>query len=251
MSIKSADRTLLILEAVAKMQPVAMPALREQLGVPRSSLHGLLQVMTHAGFLSVNGSGEYSIGLKAFEVGSTWARSVSIESVAPPIVTRLVDEVKQIAHVGVLDGTDVVYILKRENARPVRLVSAVGRRLPAYATALGKVLLSALPRDDIEARFAGIELPRLTPATVTSLDALIDMVEASGRVGVGIDRGESTPGVTCYAAPIFERGHEMSAALSISVIDSDPEARDEATYIAAVKRAAADISAALGDGTAG
>lgn len=247
MSIKSADRTLLILQAVAKAQPVSMRQLRDQLDIPRSSLHGLLQVMTESGFLDLNQSGDYNIGLKAFEVGTAWSRSVSVESAAAQHLRRLVDEANQIAHVGVLDNTDVIYILKQENPSPVRLVSAVGKRLPAHATALGKVLLSSLPDAIIAKRYAGMEFFRMTDTTLCDLDSLLKAVGSARYAGMSIDRGESTPGVTCFAAPIFERGGDMVAALSVSVIDADPAARDEDFYGTAVMKAAGRISKALGD----
>jgi DNA-binding IclR family transcriptional regulator len=246
MSIKSAERTLLLLEYIAKNQPITMRDLRQQLDIPRSSLHGLLVVLQDFGFLAVGPQGEYSIGLRAFEIGSAWAQSVNVETAAQPVLRRLVDEVKQIAHVGVLDGTDIVYIMKQENARPVRLVSAVGRRIPAHATALGKVLMAPLSPEAIRARYPSGQLPRMTGTTIVNVDDLVAAVEIVRRTGLCIDEGESTPGVTCFAAPIHGRRQELLAALSVSVIDSDPDIRDKSYYADAVTRAAAEISAALG-----
>jgi len=205
MSIKSAERTLLLLEYVAKNQPITMRDLRQQLEIPRSSLHGLLGVLQDFGFLTVSSHGEYWIGLRAFEIGSAWAQSVNVETAAQPVLRRLVDEVKQIAHVGVLDGTDIVYIMKQENARPVRLVSAVGKRIPAHATALGKVLMAPLSQEAIRARYPSGELPRMTGTTIANVDDLIAAIDIVRRTGLCIDEGESTAGVTCFAAPIYGR----------------------------------------------
>lgn len=246
MSIKSAERTLLLLEYVARNHPVTMRELRDRLGIPRSSLHGLLGVLTDHGFLCMGSNREYTVGLRAFEVGTAWAQTVSVERVAAPVLSRLVTEVNQIAHVGVLDGSEVVYILKQENARPVRLVSAVGKRLPAHATALGKVLMSSLDADAIRARYPDRQLPRITNNTITEVDDLVAAVDVVRRTGFCIDEGESTPGVTCFAAPIYDRHHDIVAALSVSVIDRDRAPYDQAYYADAVIRAASETSAALG-----
>lgn len=251
MSIKSAERTLMLLEYIAKNQPITMRDLRQQLDIPRSSLHGLLGVLQDFGFLAVGPQGEYSMGLRAFEIGSAWAQSVNVESAALPVLRRLVDEVKQIAHVGVLDDTDIVYIMKQENARPVRLISAVGKRIPAHATALGKVLMTSLSPEVIRALYPSGVLPRMTGTTIVDVDALVEAVDVVRRRGICIDEGESTPGVTCFAAPIHGRRQELLAALSVSVIDSDPDVRDKAYYSDAVTRAAAEISASLGGKGAG
>lgn len=246
MSIKSAERTLLLLEYVARTQPITMRELRDRLEIPRSSLHGLLGVLTGFGFLSIGSRGEYTVGLRAFEIGSVWIQSVSVESVGAPILRRLVNEVKQVAHVGVLDGTDVVYVLKQESARPMRLVSAVGKRLPAHATALGKVLMTSLEPEAIRALYPPGKLPRMTPNTITDVDGLITAVDIARRAGFCIDHGESTAGVTCYAALIRDHHNETVAALSVSVIDGDSIGQDRAYFADAVTRAASEVSAALG-----
>ena len=246
MSIKSAERTLQILECVAKEKAISMRELRANLDIPRSSLHGLLEVLVQYRFLDLSAEGEYSIGLRAFEVGYAWAQSVNLSKVAVPILRELVDQVNQTAHIGVLDGTDAVYIMKQENASAVRLISAVGKRLPAHATSLGRVLLSSLGSEDIRNRYAKDRLPQMTGATLKTLKELIKIVDDVRVEGFCVEKGESTPGVTGCAAPIYDRHHNLIAALSIAIIDSDPAIRDLSFYIDAAVKAAAEISAELG-----
>ena len=247
MTIKSADRTLEILAYVAKSQPITMKEIRDALSVPRSSLHGLLAVLVEHGFLSVGVDGSYAIGLRAFEVGATWQNHMNIETAAAELLRNLVREVKQIAHVGILDGSDVVYIMKEENERPVRLVSAVGKRLPAHATALGKILMNDLSDSDLLDVFPTEDLPRLTVNTPQTRTELFAAIRAAGERGYCIDRGESTLGVTCFAAPLRDRDNEVVAALSVSVIDADPLRRDDDFYLDAVLSTSTAISRRLGN----
>lgn len=248
MTVKSAERALDLLEVIARNQPISMVQLREKVDIPRSSLHGLMGVLVTSGFVTLDDRGNYGVGLKAFEVGATWLESMSLETVARPVLKALVHDLNQIAHLGVLEATDIIYVMKQENDSPVRLISAVGRRLPAHATALGKVLLGALSDDEIHRRYRGIGLQQLTPSSVTSLNELLDRVNEARIAGLSVDAGESTTGVTCYAAPVIDRNQKIIAALSISVIDRDQPDLTPAEYGEKVKAAAREISRQIGGG---
>jgi DNA-binding IclR family transcriptional regulator len=245
-SVKSAERALDLLEYVTAHPGITMREIRDDLGLPRSSLHGLLAVLERRGFLERDLDGAYTVGLHAFMVGAAWQSSVDLTKAADPVLRTLVARVDQIAHVGVLDGLDVVYILKHENRQPVRLVSAVGARLPAHATALGKVLLGALPETEARARLEGAELTRLTPATIVDRAELLAASVRARELGYAIDAGESTPGVCCYAAPIRDLRGEVVAALSTSVLESRGPAMTPDEYVEAVTDAGREVSARLG-----
>jgi IclR family acetate operon transcriptional repressor len=103
-----------------------------------------------------------------------------------------------------------------------------------------------MDEEGIRARFPERTLPVMTPATPATVDELVAAVDEVRRTGLSIDRGESTPGVTCYAAPIYGRGDVLVAAVSISVIDATGSDREPASYGQAVRQAAAEISLALG-----
>jgi len=248
MPVKSASRVLTLLEAVSLHQPISIGDLRSSLDIPRSSLHGLMIVLVEGEFLNLDEKGNYVVGLKAFEVGSAWLEATSLESAARPCLRSLVEDLNQIGHLGVLEGRDIIYVMKQENDSPVRLVSSVGRRLAAHNTALGKVLLGTLSDGELTERYRGVEFELLTPQSVASFDALLESVRAARRDGLSIDEGESTEGVTCYAAPILDRSHAMVAALSVSVIDSDNPEFTREQYGLRVIKAAEDVSERLGGG---
>ena len=147
-----------------------------------------------------------------------------------------------------LDADDVVYLDRVEGSGMLRLVSDIGARLPAYATGIGKALLSALPQEDRQRRFAGVELPRFTSRTETSGDRLLVTLEQAHETGYAEDEGEYTLGVSCVAAPIRNADGVAIAALSCSA----PTARVEGEEISraeirsVILHHAADISRALG-----
>jgi DNA-binding IclR family transcriptional regulator len=121
-------------------------------------------------------------------------------------------------HVAVLDGTDVVYIAKADSTHPVRMVSAVGRRVPAHCTGVGKVLLSALSPEALEARYPrGASLPAMTPHSIATPAGLRAHLAEVRERGVAFDECESNEAVSCVAAPVYDDSGTMVAAMSISV----------------------------------
>ena len=111
---------------------------------------------------------------------------------------------------GILDQDRVLYVAREDSPQPIRLISWVGTRLPANATAVGKALLSGLTNEE-----AG-GLPRLTEQTITDVETLLAQLEAVRRGELAMEREESTDQLACWAAPLRRKG-TVFAALSISV----------------------------------
>lgn len=225
-SVKSAQRTLEILEAVARSaEGVSFVDLAEALPYPKSSLHGLLQTIVAMRWLTFDPARRlYSVGVKPWEVGQSFLGSRELVVRARQFLREANVELGETVQLGILDDLDVVYIDKVDGTQPLRLISSVGSRLPAYVTGIGKALLSGLPDEALAERFAGIELTGYTERTITSGDALIEVVQEVRRRGYATDDGEYTHGVYCVAVPIYGAGGEVVAAMSCSV----PKARLDA-----------------------
>ena len=114
----------------------------------------------------------YGIGLKALLTGTAYLEGDDVTSLAGPVLDVLAEETGEAVHLGRLDGTHVVYLAKRESRHALRMYSAVGRRLPAHATGLGKAVLSQFDPAEVQRRLDW-PLERLTPSTVTDPDALL------------------------------------------------------------------------------
>jgi IclR family KDG regulon transcriptional repressor len=220
--------------------------MRADLNIPRSSLHGILSVMVDGGFVDRTLPDGFSIGIRSFEVGTAWTVNLELNQVSRPILAQMARDLNQIVHVGVLDGTDVIYVMKQESARPIRLVSAVGKKLPAHATALGKLLLGSSSDDQVEQLYAGFAFEKLTTSTIVSVGQLIEQVRRFREWGYAIDEQESTEGVVCFAAPIYDSVGHTIAALSTSVLEDAETPAAYPRYIEAVKVGAQQISRALG-----
>jgi len=248
-SVKSAQRTLEILEVVARHpNGVGFVELSSQLPYPKSSLHGLLQTIIGMRWLTFDPDQRlYSIGVKPWEVGQSFLRSRELEVRARQFLRQANEELGETIQLGILDDLDVVYIDKVEGTRPLRLISNIGSRLPAYVTGIGKAMLAGLSDEVLVSRFAGTTLEEYTSKTITSGDKLVDVLKGVRRDGYAVDDGEYTHGVFCVAVPILDQVGDVVAAMSCSV----PKARIElgelsaAQMIEVLRRQARSISEAL------
>lgn len=223
--VKSADRTLEILEVLAAAdQRLSLGELSRDLGIPKSSLHAILRTMVNRRWVDVDASGaRFSLGVRALHVGASFVDSDDVVTSAQPVLDWLSEQIREAVHLGRLDGSDIVYLAKRESVHPLRLFSAIGRRLPAHATALGKSLLAQRSNDDVE-RLLSWPLPALTPRTITTRGALLAELEKIRAQGFAVDNEENAQGIRCFAVALEIQSppHDALSA-SVPTIRLDPE----------------------------
>lgn len=238
--VKSAARTVEILEFLAARQnkPVRLRELSDALGVPRSSLHALLRTLVSYGWVRADSSGTlYGIGIRALLAGTTYLDTDPYLPLVSPFLDELREKTDETFHYGRIDGMDVVYLATRESSQYLRPYSRVGRRLPAYATSLGKALLAALPPEEIGEHLPEVLVP-LTPHTLTDRATLEADVEATRQRGYAIDNEENTLGLRCFAIALEytqPATDVISASIPIARLSEEREAE-----IIGLMRAASD-----------
>lgn len=217
--VKSARRVLDVVEFLASRPGGAsFPVLGEQLKLPKSSLHSLLTTLTSRGWIYLDESSrQYRLGLRVWQVAQNFVYVDSLAHLAHKHLTAARDELNETIQLAVLDGIDNVYIAKVDADHLLQLVSHVGSRLPAYATGLGKVLLSGLEPAELRRRMAETTIKHFTEKTITSLDVLEERLAEIRAQGYGEDEGEYTPGVYCVAVPIRDPDGQLIAAMSCSI----------------------------------
>ncbi len=228
--VKSADRTLDVLEALADTGgQQSLGDLTRALGIPKSSLHGILRTMVRRGWVEADDTGtRFRLGLRAVEIGASYVDSDATVARFARALDGLAAAFGETVHLGRLSGSDVTYLAKRESVHPLRLYSAIGRRLPAHATALGKALL-AQRGDGGVADLLDWPLDSLTPNTVTDRAALFDELASIRTLGWAADRQENTVGISCFAVPLG-----LYDAISVSIPTARLDAGLEARVIAAL-----------------
>ena len=217
--VKSARRVLELLERLAETSDGAtFPQLADGLRLPKSSLHGLLTTLVDQGWAYLHEpSRKYRIGMRLWQVAQSFSSLDILAQLAQKHLEAARDELNETVQLAVLEGTDNVYVAKVEADHPLRLVSHVGSRLPAYATGLGKVLLAHLEPTEFRQRMSTVRIQRFTAGTVTSVDALESQLQDIRAKGYGEDEGEYTVGVYCLAVPTFGANGEVVAAMSCSI----------------------------------
>jgi IclR family transcriptional regulator, KDG regulon repressor len=240
-------RAVDVLDAVAGSgEPLRVSALAQALDVPRNTAYELVNTLAARNLVHLDSDGRVRLGFHLFELGSVYAQSLDLFNEARPIVRDVVRACNETTHVAMLDGRHAVYLIKEEGTQSVRILSAVGRRVPAHGTAVGKAILAFRPREETLARLKGARLETLTPNTITDLDALLAELDRTVERGYSTDNEESSPEVCCVAAPIRNEQDEVVAGISIAAPRSRMSARRRKELARLVMGAAEHLSRRLG-----
>ncbi|MFK0159805.1 IclR family transcriptional regulator [Streptomyces sp. NPDC090493] len=194
---------------------VGVSELARRAQLSKSTAHRVLGMLERNGVVERVGT-DYRLGERLHQLGrSVYADGhESLRDLLLPYLTDLYELTRHTAHLAVLHGTDVVYLGKLYGHRPAPVPSRIGGRLPAHATAVGKVMLAY----DAEAAAQAIAGPlhRFTARTVTDPAELSDELDRIRRTGVAYDEEESQLGLSCVAAPVLGRSGRAVAALSVA-----------------------------------
>lgn len=242
--VPAAERTVAILRGLARHpRPVGAAQLARELELPRSSVYHLLAVLEREGFVvHLPEEQRYGLGVAAFEVGSAYLRHDGLERLARPLLRELADEVGGTAHLGVLDGRDVLYLGKEQGAEPAVLVTEVGVRLPAHLTASGRALLAHDPSAQLTARYGGLrELADRTGRGPRRLSDLRRVLVAERDRGFAREDGEVSEGVGSVAAAAHDHTGRTVASVAVT---GRPTPDDDVAQ--AVITTAARLTARLG-----
>lgn len=224
-------------------------ATARELGINRTTLIRLLHTLEAERMIELVDEGlSWQLGPGMIALAADALKSRDVVRVAQPVMARLVADLGLSSHLGILDGTEIIYIL-RETPNS-HLVSNVreGSRLPAHATTIGRVLLGWLPEAELARRYGGAQLSTFTDKTATSLQDLAAQIAADKARGVAWSSGNFERGIGSCAAPVFDHRGRAVAAINVTgpEVQFQPGTGLAQTIETAVKQAAAEVSAALG-----
>jgi DNA-binding IclR family transcriptional regulator len=215
--VKSAARTVELLEWLAAThERPTLGGLSAALGIPKSSLRAILRTLADRGWIETDPTGtRFGLGVHALLVGAAYVESDDVVALTRSTMDDLAAVTGETVHLARLDGTDIVYLAKRESRHPLRLFSAIGRRLPAFATALGKAILAEHEPGQVAAHLP-TPLPRLAPNTIADPTVLARELAATRERGYAVDREENTEGIRCWAVALPRTSPPVDA-ISVSV----------------------------------
>jgi len=218
----------------------------EELGMPKSTVHRFLKLLCEERFLAeCPRPGYYKLGIRLFEFGLMVQESFEIKAVAGEILRELSDALRQTVHLVVREGGEGIYIDKVEPPGAQVKYSRVGKKLPLYCSAAGKVLLSDLPAGEIR-ELLGETFATYTPRTIVALKGLIEELKGVRERGWAMDDEELELGLACVGAAIRDHSGEIVAALTVSGLRPQFAAPRLREIVVRLKDAAARVSAEMG-----
>lgn len=219
---------------------VTLAELGRRTGLPKGTLHRVVNDLVGVRLLERAGPG-YRLSGTMFELGMRASVERRLLEVATPFMQDLYERTHETVHLGVLEGTEVVYVSKIGGHRRASSPSRIGGRMPLHCTAIGKAMLAHSTSELLD-EVVGAGLERRTPRTIIAPGILSRQLERARETGVAYEYEESAVGIVCVAAPVLDAMDSPVAAVSVTgpVTSFRPEA-----HATSVKAAAAGISATL------
>lgn len=240
-------RVFAILEALAEAGPDGL-RLTDIIAVTRaqkSTTSRILATLTYLRAVEQDEAGRFRLGIAMLRLGLSVRESLDLRLRARAALERLVEQTGETIHMGVPDGTNVVYVEKLEGTNAYQMRSRVGMTMPLYCTGVGKAILAFMPEEERAALFPG-DLVARTASTIVDAAEFAAELQRTRERGYSLDLEENEENVRCVGAPVFD--HERRIAAGISIAGPAFLFTDERMLElgALTVRAAKEVSAELG-----
>lgn len=214
--VQSLARGLTVIRAFDARRPrQTLSDVARHTGLTRATARRFLHTLVELGYVDTADS-VFWLTPRVLDLGYSYLSSLPLTDLAQPHLEELSSRLGESSSVAVLDGADIVYVGRVQVRRIMTIGITIGTRFPAYATSMGRVLLAALPAEDLDAYLAATDLRALTPHGLADESALrAELSRVVDRGWCVVDQ-ELEPGLRSVAAPVHDRHGEVGAALNIS-----------------------------------
>ena len=245
--LNSVGNALRVLDLLSTQKSMSITEIHKTLALGKTTVFRLLYTLECGGFVDRLPDTQYRLSSKFIRYGNIVLEQQDLIVTARPYLQELRDQTNQASHLVVLDTNDglVTFIYKVQSKTALQSASTIGSRMAAYRCGTGKMLLSSLDEETLERILSNYRFEPYTQHTITTPDALRKELDRIRLQGYSEDREESELGLSCIAAPVYDRQGNMIAAISISgataAIDTDKEKK-----LSLLRTAARRISEQLG-----
>jgi len=240
----ASEKTLLVLEAA--LTHSRFTAVVAATGLAKATTHRILSTLVLRQFVTVDRDGSYLPGPKILSLAGRALQRIDISAIAKPFVDTLVHRSHCTVHLGVVNGDEIVYLIRADSDKPYVMPSRVGLAVPMHSTGIGKVVLSTYTDDELERFVARVGLLSRTGHTITTLEGLRAEVAVVRRLGYAVDREENVSGLGCVAAPVRDLTGTVKYGVSISTLLLEHTLEQIEAMAPLAIETADQISAALG-----
>lgn len=229
---------------VGHPQGMTLTEVVKRLGLPTSSAHNLLRRMVAADVIAMTEDLRYSVGSRAVRFGIQVVDRLEVRAVARRPLQDLARETGEDVYLAVRLGNRVSYVDRMPGTRAVSVNIRLGQSLFLHATSVGKLFAAHYPQ--LRRRMLAEDRPRLTPQTLTTVEALEAELDSIVATGVAVSREEGIPGIVGLAVPVRDANGAVTAAIHISALSAQLDAEHERFLVQAALATAAVIESDLG-----
>ena len=244
--VQSFARGLEVIRSFSAAAPrQTLTQVAERTGLTRAGARRILLTLHALGYVKCDGR-LFTLTPRILDLGFAYLSSMPMWNVAEPVMEALVEQVKESCSAAVLEGADIVYVLRVSTRKIMRNSLGIGSRLPAYCTSMGRVLLAGLRDDQVLDLLQAAPLQSRTRHTLTEPNAVLAKVQQARRQGWCLVNQELEEGLVSMAAPVVDRAGRTLAAINISGQVNRTSARQmQETMLAPLREAARQISQVL------
>lgn len=244
--VEAFAKGLQVIRSFPTQRPFATLAeLAAAANMPRATTRRMLLTLVELGYAAQEGD-RFSLAPKLMELGFTYLSSVPLYRSAQDVLEALAGKINELCSLSILDGAETVYLVRVHGRELLSRPMGVGTRLPAYATSIGRVLLAALDAAERKRLFELRKPTRLTPKTVTDIEALGKSLDATRQNGYSLVMEELEVGINGLAVPVKDKRGNVVAAAGISFNPARFKKREALDlYLPQLLQAAEQISLSL------
>lgn len=216
-TVNSLLRGSKILKTIAQFGEIGTTKIAKEVGLHKSTVSRFLYTLQIERLVEKNPeTGNYRLGIGIFELGMSYSDHMDLRQRGRRYLREVVDLTQEVAHLGVIDQSQIVYLEKVESPHNLSMMSRVGARVSLHSTSLGKAILAYLPSETLENLLKDIDFRKFTAKTIDNSEDLLDQLQDIRQKGYSIDDEENEEGIRCIGVPVLNYDGEAIGAISIS-----------------------------------
>lgn len=196
---------------------LSISQISQKTGIPRAAVRRCLYTLGKLGFVYAEDGKNYQLRPRILSLGHAYLASTPLARAAQPVLKQLSEMLNESCSIATLDGDDILYIARASSSRIMTIDLDIGSRLPAWSTSMGRVLLSYLPEEQLNALLGRITMIRYTPQTVDSVAKLREELKRVRQQGYALNDQELEMGLRSIAVPLMNPQGGVEAALNVGV----------------------------------
>ncbi len=213
--VQSLSRGLTVLQAFNAERPaMTLADMSRATGLTRATARRLLHTLVALGFVCTDGR-TFELTPRVLDLGFAYVSSLQLPDIAQPFMEALSDRVHESVSASVLDGAQIVYVARVNTQRIMGISLAIGSRLPAAWTSMGRVLLAGLTDPQLDEFLDGLVVSELTAQSITDVEALRSEIHTVRGQGYALVDQELEVGIRSVAAPLRDRRGRTLAAINV------------------------------------